>query len=220
MQIKGELLIFLKVLRAATSSPVNWITCAIVIATFVLIATAPPPLDYAGTKAEAGFIAFGTLLLPFFVLYLIARVIIAIFGRRRQAIFFASALLALLTPIVIGVVAIAHYDRYSNVSATHSLVAKIYDSELKDRTNLDVRAAKLIDLGGACYPAVSGYECWVVVTSPVEDSDVAQDIGDWHDIKSSTLLRLLPAYVRYGEVAVQRIHDRVYSVLSHDYQGR
>jgi hypothetical protein len=219
MRIRGELLIFLKVLRAATSSPVNWITCAIAIAIFV-IATTPPPLDYAGMKAEAGFIAFGALLLPFFVLYLTARLIIAIFGRRRQAIFFASALLALLTPIVIGVVATVRYDRYGNVSAIHALVAKLYDSKLKNGTSLDVRAAKLIDLGEACYPSVSGYECWVVVTSPVEDSDVAQDIGDWHDIKSSTLLRLLPAYVQYGEVAVQRIHDRIYSVLSHDYQGR
>jgi hypothetical protein len=217
MRMRGEFLILLRVLRAATSSPVNWITCAIAIATFVIIATTPTPsLVYTGMKAQAEVMLLGFFLLPFFVLYVIARLIIAIFRRRREALFLGCALWALLMPIVIGLAAVS---RHGDLSARHALVAKLYEKELKDRSSLDVHAARLIDLGEKCFPEHSAYECWIVVASKFEDSDIAEDIGGWHTIKSSTLLRLLPAYIQYGQVAVQRIDDRVYSVLGAGYPG-
>jgi len=167
-------------------------------------------------KAQGEVILFGFFFLPFFILYVIARLIIAIFRRRREALFLACALWALLMPIVISIAAVS---RHADLSARHALVAKLYEKELKDRTSLDVRAAQLIDLGGKCFPEHSAYECWIVIASTLEDSDIAEDIGSWHTIKSSTLLRLLPAYIQYGEVAVQRIDDRVYSVLGAGYPG-
>src|SRR5262245_38585877 len=104
MCIRNEILIFVRVLRIAISSPVNLIILALVVEVFVMIAMAPKPsLVYMGMPRE-GFIAITILSSAFFGLYLLVRLAVAIFSKRREALFFACALWALLTPIVIGVI--------------------------------------------------------------------------------------------------------------------
>ena len=146
----SELLIFLKVLRVAISSPVNWITCATVLAIFVIIASAPQPsLGYlAKPRVGDAVTALTLLVVPFFSLYLTTRLIIGIFRMSRNAIFSACALCALVEPLAAG--RLVYEDLYQSVSARHSLVAILYNTDLAGRTNLDVSAAKLVDLGQAC----------------------------------------------------------------------
>jgi hypothetical protein len=131
----------------------------------------------------------------------------------------ASNSLALM--LTIAVVIAALYS-YRDDGAKHTLVAKLYDLEMKRLPGTNEHLTKLIDLGSSCYPSYTGHNCWIVVVKPQshDDLDIAQDVGNWHPIKSNTLFSLLPAHVGYGEVAVRRISENAYSVLSHDYEGR
>jgi hypothetical protein len=222
MRVRREILVFLKVLRVAISSPVNLITCAIVAGIFVMIATAPmPSMVYIGNKPREALAVVAILFMPLFGLYLLIRLAVAIFGKWRDALFFACALWALLMPIVIGVITNHHYG-YRDEDAKHALVAKLYDLEMKPILSAHEYGPKLIGLGESCYPSYSGHHCWIVVVRPKsqDDLDIAQDVGNWHSIKSNTLLSVVPAHVEYGEVAVRRISDGAYSVLSQDYAGR
>jgi len=131
MRIRSEILIFVRVLRIASSSPVNLIILALVFEVFVIIAMAPKPsLVYVGDKPREAFIAITILSLAFFGLCLFVRLAVAIFSKRREAIFFGCALWALLMPIVIGVITNNRYG-YRDDDAKHALVAMIYDLELK-----------------------------------------------------------------------------------------
>jgi hypothetical protein len=159
--------------------------------------------------------------MPLFGLYLLIRLAVAIFGKWREAFFFACALWALLMPIVVGVAAETRYG-YGDDNAKHALVAKLYDLDMKRIPSIFERLPRLIDLGESCYPDYRGQHCWIVVVKPQsqDDFDIAQDVGNWHSIKSNTLLGLMPAYVQYGTVDVRRISDSAYSILSQDYSGR
>jgi hypothetical protein len=223
MRIRNEVLIFVKVLRIASSSPVNLIMLAIVVEMFVMIATAPKPsLVYMGDKPREAFIAITILSLAFFGLYLLVRLALATFSKMREALFFACALWALLMPIVIGVITNNRYG-YRDDDAKHALAAMIYDLELKQLPNSKAQGTKLVDLGlSSCYPSYTGRQCWLVYAAPQssDDLDIAQDVGNWHPIKSNTLFSLLPRWVEYGEVDVRRVHESVYSVLAKSYAGR
>jgi hypothetical protein len=222
MHVRREILLFLKVLRVAISRPVNLITCAIVAGIFVMIATAPmPSLVYIGNKPREALALAGLLFISLFGLYLLIRLAVAIFGKWREALFFACALWALLMPIVIGVITNNRWS-YRDDDAKHALVAMIYDLELKQLPG-KVDGAKLIDLGlSSCYPPYTGRQCWLVYVKPQssDDLDIAQDVGNWHPIKSNTLFSLLPRWVEYGEVDVRRVNESVYSVLAKGYEGR
>jgi hypothetical protein len=220
MRVEREIRVFLKVLRVAISSPVNLITCAIVAAIFVMIATAPKPsMVIIGDKPREALVAAAILFMPLFGLYLLIRLAVAIFGKWRDALFFACALWALLMPIVIGVIAGTRYG-YGDDDAKHALVAKLYDLDMKRSTFEHL--PRLIDLGESCYPDYRGQHCWIVVVKPQseDDLDIAQDVGNWHSIKSNTVLGLMPAYVKYGKVDVRRMSESAYSVLSQDYAGQ
>jgi hypothetical protein len=220
MRVEREIRVFLKVLRVAISSPVNLITCAIVAAIFVLIATAPKPsMAIIGDKPREALVVAAILFMPLFGLYLLIRLAVAAFGKRRDALFFACALWALLMPIVIGVIAGTRYG-YGDDDAKHALVAKLYDLDMKRSTFEHL--PRLIDLGESCYPDYRGQHCWIVVVKPQseDDLDIAQDVGNWHSIKSNTVLGLMPAYVKYGKVDVRRMSESAYSVLSQDYAGQ
>ena len=222
MRVRREILILLKVLRVAISSPVNLITCAMVAAIFVMIATAPKPsMVIIGDKPREALVVAAILFMPLFGLYLLIRLAIAMFGRWRDALFFACALWALLMPIVMGVIAGTRYG-YGDDDAKHALVARLYDLEMKRIPGIFEHLPRLIDLGESCYPSYRGQHCWIVVVKPQpeDDFDVVQDVGSWHSIKSNSLSTLMPAYVKYGKVDVRRISDSAYSVLSEDYVGR
>jgi hypothetical protein len=222
MGMRRELLIFLRVLRAATSSPVNLVTCAIVAAIFVMIATAPKPsMVYISDKPREALAVTVILFILLFGLYLLIRLAVAIFGKWREAYFFACAIWALLMPIIIGVIAEARYG-YGDDDARHALVMKLYQDDLKMGPAPNTHLPESIDLGASCYPPYRGYGCWIVVVKPQsqDDLDIAQDVGDWHSVKSNTLRSLMPRYVEYGQVDVRRINESAFSVLSHDYQGR
>jgi hypothetical protein len=223
MRVRSEFIIFVRVLRIAISSPVNLIVLALVFETFVMIATAPKPsLVYMGDKSQEAFIAITILFSAFFGLWLLVRLAVAIFRKRRQALFFACALWALLMPIVIGVLTNNRYG-YRDDDAKHALVAMIYDLELKPLPSSNAQETKLIDLGlETCYPPYTGRQCWLVYVKPQssDDSDIAQDVGNWHPIKSNTLLSLLPKWVEYGHVDVRRINESAYSILAESYAGR
>src|SRR5882672_1198293 len=215
MRIRSEILIFVKVLRIAISSPVNLIILALVVEMFVMIAMAPKPsLVYMGDKPREAFIAITILSLAFFGLYLLVRLAVAIFSKRREALFFATALWALLMPVVIGVITNNCYG-YRDDDAKHALVAMIYDLELKQLPSSKAEGTKLIDLGlSSCYPSYTGRQCWLVLVKAQssDDLDIVQDVGNWHPIKSNTLFSLLPRWVEYGEVDVRRVNETVYSV--------
>jgi hypothetical protein len=224
MPVKKEILILVRVLRIAISSPVNLITCAIVAGIFFVIATAPKPsLVYVGDKPREALAVAAILFTPLFGLYLLIRLAFGIFGkRRREVLFFACALWALLMPIVIGVVTNNRYG-YRDDDAKHALMSMIYNLELKQLPSSNAQVTKLIDLGlESCYPPYTGRQCWLVYVRPQssDDLDVAQDVGTWHQIKSNTLFSLLPRWVEYGEVDVRRVHESVYSVLAKSYAGR
>jgi len=223
MRIRSEILIFVKVLRIAISSPVNLIILALVVEMFVMIAMAPKPsLVYMGDKPREAFIAITILSLAFFGLYLLVRLAVAIFSKRREALFFATALWALLMPVVIGVITNNRYG-YRDDDAKHALVAMIYDLELKQLPSSKAEGTKLIDLGlSSCYPSYTGRQCWLVLVKAQssDDLDIVQDVGNWHPIKSNTLFSLLPRWVEYGEVDVRRVNETVYSVLAKSYEGR
>jgi hypothetical protein len=176
---------------------------------------------YIGDKPREALAVAIILFMPLFGLYLLIRLAVAIFGKWREAVFFACALWALLMPIAIGVIAETRYG-YGDDDAKHALVAKLYDLEMKRIPSTFEHLPRLIDLGESCYPAYRGQHCWIVVVKPQsqDDLDIAQDAGNWHSIKSNTLLSPMPAYVKYGTVDVRRITDNAYSVLSQDYQGR
>jgi hypothetical protein len=190
-----------------------------VAAIFIMIATAPKPsMLYIGDKLFELLAVASLLFVPLFGLYLLIRLSIAIFGKWQRPISFGRALWALLTPIVIGVLAETRYG-YGDDDAKHALVVKLYE-EMKP--TLSNYGPKLIDLGESCYPAYRGRHCWIVVVRPQsqDDLDIAQDIGNWHSIRSNTLLSLMPRHGEYGQVDIRRISDRAYSVLSQDYSGR
>jgi hypothetical protein len=223
MRVRREILVFLKVLRIAISSPVNLITCAIVAGIFVMIATAPmPSMVYVGDKPREALAVAAILLIPLFGLYLLIRLAVAIFRKWREALFFACALWALLMPIVIGIVANNRYS-YRDDDAKHALMAMINKLDLKLPPSSKTEVTKLIDLGlSSCYPPYTGRQCWLVYVKPQssDDFDIAQDVGNWHPIKSNTLFSLLPRWVEYGEVDVRRVNESVYSVLAKSYEGR
>jgi hypothetical protein len=219
MRVRREFLVLLKVLRVAISSPVNVITCAMVAGMFVMIATAPKPsMVYIGHKPSEALALVGILFMPLFGLYLLIRVAVAIFGKWREAFFFACALWALVMPAVIWVIAEGRYG-YRDDAAKHALVAKLYDLEMNRPHSTHENLPRLIDLGSACYPPYSGQHCWIVVVKPQsqDDMDIAQDVGKWHPLKSNTLAVLVPAHVGYGTVDIRRISEGAYSVLSRDY---
>lgn len=111
MRMRGEVLLFLRILRVAVSSPANLITCAMVAAIFIMIATAPKPsMLYIGDKLFELLAVASLLFVPLFGLYLLIRLSIAIFGKWQRPISFGWALWALLTPIVIGVLAETRYE--------------------------------------------------------------------------------------------------------------
>jgi len=224
MRIRSEILIFFRVLRIAASSPVNLVILALIGEMFVMIAMAPrPSLVYMGDKPREAFIAITIILLVFFGLYLFVRTAVGLFGKRRsEALFFACALWALLMPIVIGVITNNRYG-YRDDEAKHSLVAMIYNLELKPLPSSTTQETRLIDLGlSSCYPSYTGRQCWLVYVKPQssDDLDIAQDVGNWHPIKSNTLFNLLPRWVEYGEVDVRRVNESAYSVLAKSYEGR
>jgi hypothetical protein len=222
MRVRREILVLLKVLRVAISGPVNLITCAIVAGMFVMIATAPmPSMVYVGDKPREALAMAAILFIPLFGLYLLVRLAVGIFSkRRREAFFLACALWALLMPVAIGIVTNNRYG-YRDDDAKHALVAMIYNLELKQLSSSNTQETKLIDLGlSSCYPPYTGRQCWLVYVKPhsSDDLDVAQDIGNWHSIKSNTLLSLLPRWVEYGEVDVRRVNESAYSVLAKSYE--
>jgi hypothetical protein len=222
MRVRREFLVLLKVLRVAIASPVNLITCAIVAGMFVMIAMAPKPsMVYIGDKPREALALVGILFIPLFGLYLLIRLAVAIFGKWREAFFFACALWALLMPIVIWVIAASRYG-YQDDAAKHALVAKLYDLEMNRLPSTHEHLPRLIELGSSCYPPSSGEHCWIVVVRPQsqDDGDIAQDVGKWHPLKSNALFSLMPARVEYGEVDIRRIGEGAYSVLSRDYVGR
>jgi hypothetical protein len=223
MRVRREILFFLKVLRVAISSPVNLITCAIVAGMFVMIATAPmPSMVYVGDKRREALAVAAILLIPLFGLYLLIRSAVAIFGKWREALFFACALWALLMPIVIAIVANSRYG-YRDDDAKHALMAMIHKLDLKPLPSSKTEVTKLIDLGlSSCYPPSTGRQCWLVYVKPQssDDLDIAQDVGNWYPIKSNTLFSLLPRWVEYGEVDVRRVNESAYSVLAKSYEGR
>src|SRR5262249_35860779 len=105
MRVRREILVFLNVLRVAISSPVNLITCAIVAGIFVMIVTVPKPsMIYVGDRPREALAVAAILFMPLFGLYLLIRSGVAIFGKWREALFFACPLWALLMPIIIGVI--------------------------------------------------------------------------------------------------------------------
>jgi tellurite resistance protein TehA-like permease len=131
MRIRSEILIFARVLRIAISSPVNLIVLALVVDMSAMIAMSPKPsLVYMGDKPREAFVAITILSLAFFGLYLLVRLAVAIFRKRRKALLFACGLWALLIPIVIGVITNHRYG-YRDDDAKHALAAMIYDRELK-----------------------------------------------------------------------------------------
>src|SRR5262249_48210570 len=158
-------LIFLRVFRSVWSSPINMVTCAIFFELFVLVATTPPPsLVYSGNLFRAVTIAALFAVLPIFTLYLIVKFIKSIFGRTwRQAYFIECALWALGMPILIAIFFIP--SRYQDVSARHSLVAKLYavQPQLHDEVWVKTNSPRLIDWGSQCYPGYSGYQCWLLI---------------------------------------------------------
>jgi hypothetical protein len=185
-----------------------------------MIATAPKPsMLYISDPAFELPMAASLIFTPFFGLYLLIRLAVAIFGKWRKAISFGCALWALVTPIVIGGLAEIQYG-YSDDDAKHALVAKLYDANVKDSPI--AHQPQLIDLGESCYPTYRPWHCWIVLVKPQskDDLDITQDVGKWHSIKSNTLLSLMPAFVEYGQVDIRRINDSAYSILSQDYQGR
>lgn len=221
MRVRREILVLVKVLRVASSSPVNVITCAMVAGMFVMIATAPrPSMVYIGDKPREALALVGILFIPLFGLYLLIRMAVAIFGKRREAFFFACALWALVMPAVIWVIAEGRYG-YQDDAAKHALVAKLYDPEMKRMLTTHDNLPHLIEMGSACYPIGGGQHCWIVVVRPQsqDDVDIAQDVGTWHRLKSNTLFLLLPAGVENGTVDVRRINESAYSILSRDYPG-
>ena len=169
-------------------------------------------------QTSRGARGVGILFIPLFGLYLLIRLAVAIFGKWREAFFFACALWALLMPIVIWVIAASRYG-YQDDAAKHALVAKLYDNRLPSTHE---HLPRLIELGSSCYPPSSGEHCWIVVVRPQsqDDGDIAQDVGKWHPLKSNALFSLMPARVEYGEVDIRRIGEGAYSVLSRDYVGR
>jgi hypothetical protein len=223
MRFKREVLYFLKTLRVAVSSPVNLVICAIITGLYFMVATAPKPsMIYSGDKSREALALTVILFMPSLGLYIPARLAIAFFGSRRDAYFYACALWALLMPVVVGAVANGRYG-YRDDNAKHELVAKIFDLELKQLPSSNVQNAKLIDLGlSSCYPEYTGRQCWLVYVKPQssDDLEIAQDVGNWHSIKSTTLSSLLPRWVKYGKVDVRRVTHGAYSVLGIDYQGR
>jgi hypothetical protein len=174
-----------------------------------------------GDKPREALAVAAILFMPLFGLYLLIRLAVAIFGKWRDALSFACALWALLMPIVIGVIAETRYG-YGDDDAKHALVAKLYDLEMKRIPSTFDHLPRLIDLGESCYPNYRGQHCWIVVVKPQseDDLDITQDVGNWHSIKSNSLLSLMPAHVEYGKVDVRRISESAYSVLSEDYIGR
>jgi hypothetical protein len=222
MYVRREILVFLKVLRVAISSPVNLITCAIIAAIFVMIATAPKPsMVLVGDKPREALAVAALVFMPLFGLYLLIRFAVAIFSKWRDALFFACALWALIMPMVVGIITNNRYG-YRDDDAKHALMAMIYDRELKQLPSSKAQETKLIDLGmSSCYPSYTGRQCWLVYVRPQssDDLDIAQDIGNWHPIKSNTLFSLLPRWVEYGKVDVRRVNEGVYSVLGTSYPG-
>ena len=223
MTLRREFLIFLNVLRIATTRPVNLITCALVAGIFILIATAPKPsLVVMGDQLHESLLVITILWLPFFGLYLLVRFAIALFGRRRNAVFFGCAAWTSLMPMIIAVIIYNRFG-YQDDDAKHALMAMIYDLRVKQLPNPDVQGPKLIDLGmNSCYPAYTGRQCWLVHVTPhlSDDLDLAQDVGKWHPIKSNTLLSVLPLQMQFGTVDVRRINESTYSVLGEGYTGR
>ena len=134
---------------------------------------------------------------------------------RRSALGFAH------TGLAIGLDCRQNCYGYRDDDAKHALVAKLYDLEMKSRPGAQERLPRLIDLGSSCYPSYTARSCWIVVARPrsEDDLDIAQDLGNWHQIRSNVLRGLMPAHVEYGEVALKRISEGAYSVLSHDYEG-
>lgn len=88
MRVRREILVFLKVLRVAISSPVNLITGAIVAEIFVMIATAPmPSMVYIGDKPREALVVATVLFMSLFGLYLLIRMAVAIFGNGVRRYF-------------------------------------------------------------------------------------------------------------------------------------
>jgi hypothetical protein len=221
MCARREIRILLKALRVAASSPLNFVTLAIVAEVFFIIAMAPKPsMVYLGNKPSEILVVITIFLSLFFGLYLLLRIALIVFSKPRAALFCACALWALLMPVIIGFVADRRYG-YRDDDAKHALVAMLYDVEIKKYRAPMNSPPKLIDLGASCYPSYSGRYCWIVVVKyeSQDDLDISQDIGTWHSIKSNTLLSVLPSHAEYGEVAVKRIDNGIYSVLSEDYRG-
>ena len=147
-----------------------------------------------GDKLHESLLVITILWLPFFGLYLLVRFAIALFGQRRNAVFFGCAAWTSLMPMIIAVIIYNRFG-YQDDDAKHALMAMIYDLRVKQLPNPDVQGPKLIDLGmNSCYPAYTGRQCWLVHVTPhlSDDLDLAQDVGKWHPIKSNTLLSILP----------------------------
>lgn len=155
MRLRRETLVLLKVLRVASSSPVNLIICAMVAGMFIMIAAAPrPSMVYIGDKPREALALVGILFIPLLGLYVLIRLAIAIFGKWREAFFFACALWALVMPAVIWVIAEGRYG-YQDDAAKHALVAKLYDPEMKRILFTHDNLPHLIELGSACYPLLA-----------------------------------------------------------------
>jgi hypothetical protein len=193
-----------------------------IAAVFVLIVTAPPPsMVFVGDKPREVLSVVAFLFMPLFGLYLLIRLAVALFGKWRDALFFACAVWALLMPIVIGVFIEKRYG-YGDDDAKHALVLKLYELDMKGIQGTVDSLPRLIDLGESCYPPYQGRHCWIVIVKPQsqDDLDIAQDVGNWHSLKSDTLLGLMPAYIKYGKIDIRRINESAYSVLGESYVGR
>ncbi len=222
MRVRLEAIFFLKVLRVAISTPINLITCAIIIEVFVIFVTAPKPsTGYFDNNPVAVLLTLATTIFALlFGLYLLIRTAVVFFCKWREALFFGCALWALSMPTVIAIFTSQSFG-YRDEDVKHALVAMMYNVEMKRVPSTFKHPPKLIDLGDSCYRDYSGHHCWIVIVKPQsqDDQDIAQDLGTWHSIKSNTLLLVVPRAAEYGEVGVRRIGDGAYSVLGQDYAG-